>query len=157
MNNARIQSMKKVQKKVKEPLQKHVLQRFLKPWGEEIWFAYTDHYAGKILKIKKGHRYSLQYHEKKKETQYLFKGKVKMTVGKNKENLKEIILHAGDKMDILPWVIHRAEALEESLIFEVSTPELDDVVKIEDDYGRSGKGNNTTLDKKLALKNAKKH
>jgi len=123
-----------------------------KPWGREVWFAHSDsgRYAGKILEIKKGHRFSLQYHEKKEETQYLFSGKVKFTYGKNKNDLKEKILLQGDKIDILPYTIHRAEALEDSKIFEVSTTELNDVVKVEDDYGRSGKGNNEELDEKLS-------
>ncbi len=126
-----------------------------KPWGREIWFAKTKHYAGKILELKKGARYSLQYHEIKHETQYLFKGKIKMTIGKNKNNLKSIIVTPGHKIDILPLTIHRAEALEESIIFEVSTPQLQDVVKIADDYGRSGRGNDEKLDKQLAYNSRK--
>lgn len=126
------------------------VQTKLKPWGKEIWFAQTTHYAGKILEIKKGHRYSLQFHEKKEESQYVFEGKIKITYGPDEKHLREKILMPGDKMDILPGTIHRAEALENSKIFEVSTPELDDVVKIEDDYGRSGKGNNENLDRSLA-------
>ncbi len=121
-----------------------------KPWGREIWFAYTDSYAGKILEIKKGHRYSLQYHKKKIETQYVLSGKVKFTVGPSEDQLEEIILNPGDKLDITPGTIHRAEGLEDSEIFEVSTPDLDDVVKIEDDYGRSGEGNNEELDLELS-------
>jgi len=127
----------------------------LKPWGREIWFAETNHYAGKILELKKGHRFSLQYHEKKKETQYLRSGKVKMTYGQDKENLSNIVLNPGDKFDILPYTIHRAEALEDSEIFEVSTPDLNDVVKLDDDYGRKGKGNNEELDKNLYNSNNK--
>jgi len=121
-----------------------------KPWGEEIWFAHNDKYAGKLLKINKGHRYSLQYHEQKRETQYLLQGKVKVTFGKDKENLKEITLKPGEKFDVPPKMIHRVEGLEESIIIEVSTPELNDVVKIDDDYGRTGKGNNEKLDEKLS-------
>lgn len=121
----------------------------LKPWGREIWFAYTDKYAGKILEVKKGHRYSLQYHEKKRETQYILEGKVKFTIGKDLKHLKTLKLKAGDKIDITPGTIHRLEALENSKIFEVSTPDLDDVVKLSDDYGRKGKGNDEKLDKKL--------
>lgn len=128
----------------------HEIQIKDKPWGREIWFAHTDKYAGKILEIKKGHRYSLQYHEKKQETQYVLEGKIKFTHGTDKNNLQGIILNSGDKFDVLPYTIHRAEALEDSKLLEVSTPELDDVVKIEDDYGRKGKGNNEELDKKLA-------
>lgn len=121
----------------------------LKPWGREIWFAHSENYAGKILEVKKGHRLSLQYHEKKTETQYLYKGKVKFVYGKDGNSLQEIILNPGDKFDVSPYTVHRVEALEDSEIFEVSTPELDDVVKLHDDYGRSGKGNDENLDAKL--------
>jgi mannose-6-phosphate isomerase-like protein (cupin superfamily) len=120
-----------------------------KPWGREIWFAWTPQYAGKILEIKKGHRFSLQYHEKKWETQLVIKGKVKFTYGKNPKRLKHTVIRAGEKVDIPAGMIHRAEALEKTVIFEVSSPELDDVVKLEDDYGRTGKGNDEMLDKKL--------
>ena len=121
----------------------------LKPWGREIWFAQSQNYAGKILEIKAGHRFSLQYHEKKSETQYLFSGKLKFSYGTDAASLQEKILSPGDKIDITPYTLHRAEAIEDSQIFEVSTPELDDVVKIEDDYGRSGKGNNEEQDNLL--------
>ena len=123
-----------------------------KPWGREVWFAHTDHYAGKILEVHKGARLSLQYHEKKTETQYIFAGKVKLTYGNDEKNLTELILSAGDKFDIYPYTIHRIEGLEDSKIFEVSTPELDDVIKLADDYGRTGKGNNEELDAQLANK-----
>ena len=121
-----------------------------KPWGREIWFAQTEQYAGKILELKKGHRYSLQYHEKKVETQYVFEGKVKFTVGQDRAHLEEKVLNSGEAIHINVGMLHRAEALEDSKIFEVSTPDLEDVVKIEDDYGRSGKGNNEKLDAELA-------
>lgn len=129
------------------------IQTIMKPWGHEIWFANTPQYAGKILHIKKGHRYSLQYHEFKTETQYLLSGKVKFTIGLDLEKpdqTQDVILNPGEKLDITPKMIHRAEALEDSQILEVSTADLDDVVKLADDYGRSGKGNNFELDKKLA-------
>lgn len=129
--------------------QKHQVQVKNKPWGREIWFAHTEKYAGKILELKKGHRYSLQYHEHKLETQYVFSGKVKLTFGATEDQLTEKILNPGDKFDVVPPTIHRLEALEDSAIFEVSTPELDDVVKLADDYGRTGKGNNETLDAEL--------
>lgn len=131
-----------------------------KPWGHEIWFAHTEKYAGKILHVKKGHRLSLQYHERKMETQYVYKGKIKLIHGTLKpdqsangeQNLNEKILDQGQKFDIEPQTLHRIEALEESEIFEVSTPELDDVVKLADDYGRTGKGNNEKLDQELHKK-----
>ncbi len=121
-----------------------------KPWGQEIWFAHTQQYAGKILEVKKGARLSLQYHEKKCETQYVFSGRIKISFGEDEKHLEEAILNPGDKRDIFPYTIHRVEALEDSKIFEVSSPELDDVVKLADDYGRTGKGNNENLDKELA-------
>lgn len=128
-------------------------KKVLKPWGHEIWFAHQPEYAGKILHIKKGHRYSLQYHEKKTESQYLLSGSVKFYLGTEADDLKELILEPGDKLDITPGTIHRAEALEDSDILEVSTSDLDDVVKLADDYGRSGKGNNFELDAKLSQDN----
>ncbi len=128
-------------------------QEITKPWGKEIWFAQNQYYAGKLLYVNKGKRLSLQFHEQKCETQYLFSGQIKFTFGANENNLQEIILNPGDKFDIYPYTIHRVEGIEDSLIFEVSTPELDDVVKLADDYGRTGKGNNFELDAKLAQNN----
>ena len=121
-----------------------------KPWGKEIWFADQPEFAGKILHIKKGHRYSLQYHERKKETQYLLKGSCRFLVGPSEDALEEIILQPGNKLDILPGTIHRAEGITDVEIVEVSTSDLDDVVKLADDYGRSGKGNDFEGDAKLA-------
>lgn len=128
------------------------VQTKLKPWGHETWFAWTDQYAGKILFVAKGHRFSLQYHERKVETQYIFSGKVSFTYGQNSKKLHTKTLKAGQKIHIPAHLIHRAKALEDTLIFEVSTSELDDVVKLADDYGRSGKGNNEKLDRKLSSK-----
>lgn len=121
-----------------------------KPWGREIWFACTAGYAGKILEVKKGKRLSLQYHEKKTETQYVLSGKVNLHVGKDKDNMEEIIMNPGDKYDIFPYTIHRVEALEDSQIFEVSTDDLEDVVRISDDYGRPDQGNHEELDRQLS-------
>ena len=120
-----------------------------KPWGEEVWFAQNEKFAGKVLKVNKGHRLSLQFHRQKQETQFIYKGIAKLTYGETLDNLQEIILNPGDKFDINPPMIHRIEAIEDLEIFEVSTPELDDVVKIEDDYGRSGEGNDFENDARL--------
>jgi len=136
-------------------MEEHKVVEKPKPWGREIWFAHTDKYAGKILEIKAGHRYSLQYHEAKQETQYIYSGKVKLTYGTEKDNLQEKILTAGDKIEVTSYTIHRLEAIEDSKVFEVSTPDLDDVVKLEDDYGRSGKGNDPELDQELHQNNHK--
>jgi len=131
----------------------HEIEIKLKPWGREIWFANNEKYAGKILEIKKGHRYSLQYHEKKEETQYIYKGKAKLTYGTDEKDLQEKILNSGDKIDVHPYTIHRLEAIEDTEVFEVSTSELNDVVKLDDDYGREGKGNNQELDNQLYKSN----
>ena len=111
-----------------------------KPWGEERWLAYTDRYAGKLLILRKGHRLSLQYHEHKHETQYVDSGRIKYTLGSvdRPGEYEEIIAEAGTTVMLPPGAIHRMEALEDSRFFEVSTPELTDVVRLEDDYGRAG-------------------
>ena len=102
-----------------------------KPWGREIHFALEDEYVGKILEVDKGKRYSLQYHEKKKETQYVLKGRIKLTFG------DEIIeVGEGKSFTVNPGIKHRVEGLVDSRIIEVSTTELDDVVRLEDDYNR---------------------
>jgi len=104
-----------------------------KPWGEEHWLAHTDRYAAKLLIIRKGKRLSLQYHERKHETQYVESGRVRYTLGD-----RELIAEPGTTIDLPPGAIHRMEAIEDARIFEVSTPDLDDVVRLEDDYGREG-------------------
>ncbi|TMB70543.1 MAG: cupin [Chloroflexi bacterium] len=111
-----------------------------KPWGEERWLAHTDRYAGKLLILKKGHRLSLQYHERKHETQYVDSGRIKYTLGSvdRPGEYEEVIAPAGTTVTLPPGAIHRMEALEDSRFFEVSTPELTDVVRLEDDYGRAG-------------------
>jgi mannose-6-phosphate isomerase len=106
-----------------------------KPWGEERWVAHNDKYAGKILIVRKGHRLSMQYHRVKHETQYVDAGRIRMEMEiKGKRTVK--ILEPGDIIEIPPGTKHRIEALEDAKIFEVSTPELDDVVRVTDDYGR---------------------
>ena len=111
-----------------------------KPWGEEIWLAHTDRYAGKVLVLRKGHRLSLQYHKRKHEVQYVESGCIKYTLGRYDRpgEFRELEAVAGTVVVLPPGAVHRMEALEDSRFFEVSTPELDDVVRIEDDYGRAG-------------------
>lgn len=126
----------------------------LKPWGREIWFAWTKKYAGKILEVKKNARLSLQLHKRKTETQYVLNGRVNLTFGPSAKNLKTKILKPGMIFHIKPQVIHRLKGLApHSQILEVSTPELNDVIKLADDYGRTGQGNNEKLDHSLATKN----
>jgi len=111
----------------------------VKPWGEERWLAYTDRYAGKLLILKKGHRLSLQYHDRKHEVQYVEYGCIRYTLGSADRpgDYRELVVEAGAVVILPPGAIHRMEALEDSRLFEVSTPDLEDVVRIEDDYGRA--------------------
>jgi quercetin dioxygenase-like cupin family protein len=109
-----------------------------KPWGYELWYAHTDSYAGKILHVDRGHRLSLQYHEYKDESCYLLSGRLLLTRGPNEDELQECELGPGSIWRNLPGQIHTMEALEDSDVLEVSTPELDDVVRISDPYGRDG-------------------
>jgi len=103
-----------------------------KPWGREIWYAHTDRYAGKVLEVTAGHLLSLQKHRVKHETLYLLSGRVRLT-------LDERVLDwlPGHAVSIPPETVHRMEAIEDSVLLEVSTPELDDVVRLEDRYGRA--------------------
>ena len=103
-----------------------------KPWGREIWYAHTDRYAGKILEVTAGHILSLQKHRVKHETLYLQSGLMRFTL---RDDVFE--WRRGEVVDIPPETVHRMEAIEDSVILEVSTPELDDVVRLEDRYGRS--------------------
>jgi mannose-6-phosphate isomerase-like protein (cupin superfamily) len=107
-----------------------------KPWGEEHLFALTRKYAGKILRIMKGHRLSLQYHKKKDETLLLREGKMKLSIGRDRKKLKSKIVNEGCVFYFPRKTIHRMEALEDCLLIEVSTPELEDVVRLHDDYER---------------------
>jgi len=103
-----------------------------KPWGREVWYAHTDRYAGKILEVTKGHLLSLQKHVVKHETLYLLSGRMVFTRGSDTFDWLP-----GVAIEIPPDTVHRMEALEDSVILEVSTPELDDVVRLEDRYGRT--------------------
>ncbi|MFQ5669914.1 MAG: cupin domain-containing protein [Acidobacteriota bacterium] len=111
-----------------------------KPWGhEEIW-AETPSYVGKILVVRAGHRLSLQYHRVKEETIYVESGLVRCLSGEDGQELEETILRPGDVLHIPPGLRHRFEALKDARLFEVSTPHLDDVVRLADDFGRRGTG-----------------
>jgi mannose-6-phosphate isomerase len=107
-----------------------------KPWGYELRWALTDRYIGKILHVNKGEALSLQYHDHKDEYQYLMKGSVEIELGGPDGALTAHRMAAGDTLHITPGTRHRLTALEDTDIFEVSTPEIDDVVRLEDRYGR---------------------
>ncbi|MGH7482617.1 MAG: cupin domain-containing protein [Longimicrobiales bacterium] len=107
-----------------------------KPWGHETIWAETDAYVGKILHVKAGHALSLQYHERKDETIHLLRGRMRFWAGPSVEALVEIALEEGQSYRIVPGTVHRMEALTDIDILEASTSHLDDVVRLEDRYGR---------------------
>lgn len=108
-----------------------------KPWGHEVWWADTDRYAGKLLVVNAGHALSLQYHREKDETSYLLSGRLRLTQGANAKALSEREIEPGQAWRNEPGTVHSIEALEDSIVLEVSTPHLDDVVRLQDRYGRS--------------------
>ena len=108
-----------------------------KPWGYELRWAITDRYAGKVLHVNKGEALSLQFHERKDEHQYVIRGAVDVELGVEGGELTTRRMQAGDTLHITPGTRHRITAVEDTDIVEVSTPELDDVVRLEDRYGRA--------------------
>ena len=118
----------------------HTPKRVEKPWGFELWWARTDRYVGKLLHLRKGESLSLQYHRVKDETIMLQSGRLLFETRPKDENgeLRRIEMKPGDVFHITPGTLHRMTGLEDCDIVEVSTPELDDVVRIEDRYGRAG-------------------
>lgn len=115
--------------------EKRSITRVPKPWGFELIWAHTDRYVGKILHVNKGEILSLQYHEMKDETLFVVRGKVLLSLRKGDE-ASDLVLGEGEAFHVPPGLIHRIEALEDSDVAEVSTPELSDVVRLEDRYGR---------------------
>ncbi len=113
-------------------------KRVEKPWGFEVWWAQTERYVGKLLHVNAGHRLSLQYHEVKDETIHLWSGDLLLQIGDG-DALEEVRLRPGDTCRIRPLTRHRMIALTDCDVLEVSTPEVEDVVRVQDDYGRQGK------------------
>lgn len=116
---------------------KQEIQRVEKPWGHELIWARTKDYVGKILHIKAGHQLSLQFHREKEETILVWRGKMNFIFEEEDGRLQEIPLNEGQAHHIPPGRRHRMIAVEDCDVFEVSTPQLDDVVRIEDGYGRA--------------------
>jgi mannose-6-phosphate isomerase len=108
-----------------------------KPWGYELRFVRTDRYAGKVLFIKAGSQLSLQYHDVKDEAFYVQSGTLDLVLGAGDEQ-RVVRVEPGGSQRITPGTVHRFRAVTDVLMFEVSTPELEDVVRLEDDYGRKG-------------------
>lgn len=112
-----------------------IAKKVNKPWGYELIWAHTGKYVGKILFIESGQALSLQYHNQKDETIYMINGKMNLEINKNGKR-KINRMSAGDSFHIEPRTIHRMVAVTDCLVCEVSTPELNDVVRLEDRYGR---------------------
>jgi mannose-6-phosphate isomerase len=110
-----------------------------KPWGYELIWARTEIYVGKVLFVKAGHSLSLQFHREKDESWLVQSGRAKLELGEVGESiLKEEVIAAGAAFHYVPGTVHRVTAIEDTTILEVSTPQLDDVVRLEDAYGREG-------------------
>ena len=110
--------------------------RVEKPWGYELIWARTDRYVGKILHVAAGHVLSLQYHNQKDETMHLLRGELILRTQPG-DQLVERRLRPGESVHIPPGLIHQIEAVVDSDVLEASTPELDDLVRLSDRYGRS--------------------
>ncbi len=111
------------------------VKRVDKPWGYELHWAVTNRYVGKVLHIHAGHALSLQYHERKEETILLWSGRLRFELRDGDRTVTRE-MQPGDVQHVPPRTVHRMTALEDCDIFEVSTPDLDDVVRLEDRYGR---------------------
>ncbi len=111
-----------------------------KPWGYELLWAETEHYVGKILHINRGEKLSLQYHKIKDETIMVVSGEMRFEV-EEKGKMVVLILRPYEPYHIKPMTKHRMEAVTDCDVFEVSTPHLSDVVRLEDKYGRADKNN----------------
>jgi mannose-6-phosphate isomerase-like protein (cupin superfamily) len=107
-----------------------------KPWGHELIWARTDRYAGKILHVKAGHVLSCQYHNRKDETMHVLRGELILRTG-TAERLDERPFREGESVHIPAGLVHQIEAVVDTDVLEASTPELDDLVRLSDRYGRS--------------------
>ena len=117
---------------------KQSIERVEKPWGYELIWAKTKDYVGKVLHIKKGHQLSLQYHREKEETMFVQTGKMILLFENEAGQMTEVPLMPGEAHHIPVGRKHRMIAVEDTDVFEVSTPQLGDVVRLEDGYGRVG-------------------
>ena len=115
------------------------MQTIEKPWGKEEVVEINERYMMKKLTMWKGHRCSLQFHKQKRETIYVLSGKLMIYSGSNQESLDSKIFGAHETITLVPGVVHRMEAAEDCVYLEASTPEMDDVVRLSDDYNRGDK------------------
>ena len=107
-----------------------------KPWGYELRWAMTDRYVGKVIHVNAGHALSLQFHRIKDETILLWSGRIRFDVDEDGQRVTRE-MSPGESVHITPGTVHRMTAIDDSDVFGVSTPELDDVVRLEDRYGRT--------------------
>jgi mannose-6-phosphate isomerase len=114
------------------------MRRVEKPWGHELIWAVTDRYVGKVLHIKAGHQLSLQYHRQKDETVMVWAGRMRFEHFQDGQTSQFTEMGPGDAFHVTPGLRHRMIAVEDTDVFEVSTTELDDVVRLQDAYGREG-------------------
>ena len=108
-----------------------------KPWGKEEIIEINDRYMVKKLTMHSGHRCSLQYHNFKRETIYVLSGRLKIVYGDKVSTLTERVFQPGESITLSPGVIHRMEGVDDSQYLESSTPEMEDVVRLKDDYSRA--------------------
>ena len=113
------------------------MRRVEKPWGHELIWAETERYVAKVLFIRQGQKLSRQYHRIKDETLFVETGAMDLEIGQG-DQIETLHMPKGAVFHVIPGTIHRMIATEDVRVFEVSTPELDDVVRLEDDYGREG-------------------
>jgi mannose-6-phosphate isomerase len=113
------------------------VRRVEKPWGYEVVYALTERYCGKVIFVRKGEELSLQFHREKDEVVYLHEGRIELQVGEPGRPLDVEVVTPGRAFRLRPGIVHRWHALEDSVVLEVSTPEIDDVVRLEDRYGRA--------------------
>ena len=113
-------------------------RRVDKPWGHEVIWAWTDRYVGKLIVIETGKRLSLQHHEVKDEWVHVLEGRLLLTLENDAGEVEQRELGPGEGAHVGTRRVHRYEALETCRLIEVSTPELHDVVRLEDDFGREG-------------------
>jgi mannose-6-phosphate isomerase-like protein (cupin superfamily) len=113
-------------------------RRVEKPWGWELVWAEAEQYVGKLLFVRAGHSLSLQYHERKDESWLVHQGKARLELGPLGGELEELEIVPGDAFRYRPGTVHRITAVEDTLVLEVSTPHLDDVIRLDDRYGRTG-------------------
>ena len=113
------------------------VKRVDKPWGYELLYATTEVYCGKVIFIRSGEQLSLQFHKTKDETIFVQSGRMELEIGEPGKPVDTEVVGPGRAFRLRPGTVHRMRALEDTTILEVSTPELDDVVRLEDRYGRA--------------------